>query len=260
MKVLHRIRLAIQQAGLDVTRFPDGQPMHYLVRQLRQHGVTCVLDVGANDGGYARTLRRFGYRGRIVSFEPVDQAFRRAQRSATRDSRWTVLPYALGSDSQTATINVAGNAGHSSSMLPMLDEHREAAPASTYIGSQEVAQRALDDLWADFVRPEDVVCLKIDVQGYERQVLDGARQTFAQGRIRGLQLEMSLRPLYEGGWLYDDVLRWAKEHGFTLSRIIPGFTDARSGQMLQADALFFADPAASEPDGRSAARLRREDE
>jgi FkbM family methyltransferase len=239
MKLMHTLRLRLQRFGLDVTRFPGEQPMHHLVQQLREHGVTCVLDVGANDGSYARELRRFGYTGRIVSFEPTTVAFRRAEQSAARDLLWTVLPYALGSVSGTATINVAGNAGHSSSMLPMLDRHRRAAPDATYVGTEEVAQHVLDDLWDDLVEVDDVVCLKIDVQGYEQHVLDGTRQALASGRICGLQLEMSIEPLYEGGWLYDDVLHWAQEHRFTLSRIIPGFTDRRSGRMLQADALFF---------------------
>lgn len=241
MGLMRSLRRVIQHAGIDINRFPVHDPMYYVVLQLHAHGITCVLDVGANGGDYARALRRFGYLGRIVSFEPVREPFERAQRAARRDPAWIVFRYALGSERGEATINVAGNAGHSSSMLPMLNAHRQAAPSARCVGSENVEQRTLDGLWDVVVLPEDVVCLKVDVQGYERQVLDGARCAFAAGRIRALQMEMSLVPLFEGGWLYDEALAWATAEGFSLARLIPGFTDRSTGGMLQADALLFAD-------------------
>ena len=70
--------------------------MHQVVQLLRHHGITRVLDVGANEGGYATELRRFGYAGRIVSFEPVSESFRLLQSHARKDHLWTTLPYAVG--------------------------------------------------------------------------------------------------------------------------------------------------------------------
>jgi hypothetical protein len=95
----------------------------------------------------------------------------------------------------------------------------------------------LDGLWSDIAEPDKRVFLKADVQGYERQVLDGVAGHL--DRITGLQLELSMVPLYEGGWLYDEALDWARQQGFLLMRLIPGFTDQRRGQMLQADGVFF---------------------
>jgi len=118
----------------------------------------------------------------------------------------------------------------------MLATHEEAAPNATFIGAELVAQRTLDSLWADISEPGDTIFLKADVQGYERQVLDGVSEHL--DRIAGLQLELSLVPLYDGGWLYEEVLEWAGPHGFSLMRLIPGFTDQRTGQMLQADGVF----------------------
>lgn len=239
VRLRHRLRLALQSAGVDVTRFPESQPLHYLVRLLKTHSVSCVLDVGASDGEYALALRRFGYRGRIVSFEPLPCAFERAVRAAARDSSWDVLPYALGPSDGAATINVAGNAGRSSSLLRMLDVHRRAQPTSSYVGVQEIEQRTLDGLFGTITGDDDVVYLKIDVQGYERHVLDGARESLDRTNVQGVQLELSLAPLYEDAWLYEEALQWAQAHGFSLLHVIPGFTDQQSGRMLQADGVFF---------------------
>lgn len=239
MSMKERIRSAARHAGFDIRRFPAGHPTHDLVSQLAFHAITCVLDVGANDGGYARALRTFGYRGRIFSFEPVADTYARVWRAAARDRAWEVVQLALGAESATVTINVAGNGGHSSSLLTMLREHERVQPSAAYVRTEVVEQRTLDDVVPALLARDDRALLKLDVQGYERQVLEGAEATLARGAIHGLQLEMSFVPLYDGGWLYDETLAWARERGFELTRIIPGFTDRVSGRMLQADGLFF---------------------
>lgn len=243
MRLKRRVRLALRRMGVDVTHFPAGQPMHYLVRQLQSHGISCVFDIGANEGEFARDLRRFGYAHRIVSFEPVPALFERTLSAAATDPQWDVVPYALGEESRVASINVAGNGGASSSLLPMLDFHRAVRPQAAYVATCEVTQRALDEVWSEFSTPVERVYLKVDVQGYERFVLAGARELVHDPRVRGVQLEMSLVPLYAGAWTYRDTLDWAASHGFELAQLIPGFTDAESGRMLQADGVFFRDGA-----------------
>ena len=81
--------------------------------------------------------------------------------------------------------------------------------------------------------------LKVDVQGYERAVLDGASQLLANSDIIGLQLELSLVPLYGGAMTYRDGLDFAESLGMTLKGLDPVFSDPKSGQLLQADAVFF---------------------
>jgi hypothetical protein len=81
--------------------------------------------------------------------------------------------------------------------------------------------------------------LKIDVQGYEGAVLDGASSLFADGSIVGLQLELSLVPLYGGAMTYREGLDRAESLGMTLMGLDPVFADPKSGQLLQADSVFF---------------------
>ena len=237
MSILHLVWRVANVAGVEVTRLRDSHPGCRRVQLLEHHDVTLVWDVGANDGGYARELRRFGYCGRIVSFEPVHSAYRMMKQRAAPDSLWTTLPYALGAERTEATINLAGNRGASSSLLPMLERHRTAAPDANYVGTQSVQVNRLDAVWQQFASSTDRMFLKMDVQGFECEVLDGAA-----GMLRmciGLQLELSFVPLYDGGLNYRNALEFAASRGFVVMSLEPGFTDQRTGQMLQADAVFF---------------------
>ncbi|MEV7175485.1 FkbM family methyltransferase [Kitasatospora sp. NPDC093679] len=237
MTLLHRARSAVRRLGLDVARYPDECPDHQVARLLDHHRVDVVLDVGAHTGHYASQLRVCGYRGRITSFEPVGELHRQLLRRAAGDPRWHTVRGALGDRPGTAVINVAGNAGASSSLLPMLDLHTEASPGSAYVRTEEVRVERLDALWPGLVAEGERAFLKLDVQGFERQVLDGAGERVAD--CAGLQLEMSLVPLYDGGMLHREALDWAQERGFTLMHLLPGFTDGRTGRMYQCDAVLF---------------------
>ncbi|MCZ7457124.1 FkbM family methyltransferase [Streptomyces sp. WMMC940] len=242
MTLLHRARKGVQRLGFDVNRFPECSHDYRAVQLLRHSGADVVLDVGANRGQYGLGLRRFGYRGRIVSFEPLRAAFEALRSRADADPLWTALPHALGDRRATVTLNVAGNNGLSSSVLPMLSRHAEACPDSRYVGRQEAEQYRLDDLWPQLVGPDDRVFVKLDVQGYEEAVLRGAEDLAR--RCCGLQLEASCVPLYEGGPLLHEVVGTAqRRYGLTLMAVVPGFTDLRTGQMLQCDAVFLREPA-----------------
>ncbi|MFE9643718.1 FkbM family methyltransferase [Streptomyces sp. NPDC006365] len=246
MTILHRMRNAGRRLGIDIARYPATWSGPQLVQLMEAHRVDAVLDVGANSGEYGGMLRQSGYRGRIVSFEPLAGPAEALRRRAKSDPRWIVLPYALGDESGTATVNVAANAGASSSLLPMLDRHADAAPHARYNGTESVPLRRLDELWFEVTKPGERVFLKLDVQGYEAHVLRGAGP-YAKGCV-GLQVETSFVPLYEDGLLISEALTLTQQElGFTLMATIPGFTDPRSGQMLQCDLVLFRSEEAKRP-------------
>lgn len=202
---------------------------------LREFGVDLVLDVGAARGGYAGDLRAFGYTGRIISFEPLAAAFADLETTCAGDPSWTAVNVALGATSGRATINVASNSD-SSSLLEMASAHRDAAPAIDITAQEEIEVARLDDLAPTLLPPSRAPYLKLDTQGFERQVLDGGAATVAE--CVGLQLELSFVPLYEGGMLVDEAISHAYDLGFTLMGIERGFGSS-TGQTLQADGVFF---------------------
>ena len=206
------LRRALHRVGVDVVPY-DGR--RFVARRrievARATRVNVVLDVGAGVGQFAGWLRGEGYRGRIISFEPVAEAFAELQRRAATDPAWTCVNVALAERDGDAVVNIAGNLW-SSSLLPMTREHEAAAPASAYVGQERVRLARLDSL--DIIRPEDRTYLKIDVQGAESAVLDGAERVL--DRIVAAELELSLAELYEGQDLLWALLQRMRALGFGL--------------------------------------------
>jgi FkbM family methyltransferase len=207
-----------------------------LVAILETHRITTTIDAGANTGQFASRLRRAGFRGRIISFEPLSTAHAQLTRTAARDSNWVVAPrIALADHDGNLKINVAGNSV-SSSLLPMLPEHLRAEPGAHYTNEEQVQCARLDHAAARYITRDDRVFLKLDVQGYESQVLAGAENTLPQ--VRCLRLEVSLVPLYEGQSLYLSMIERMNSMGFSLWGLDPAFVDPGTGKTLQLDALF----------------------
>jgi FkbM family methyltransferase len=187
MSFQHRLRLGLRRVGIDMARYPSSDPMFGVVRLLAHFGIDCVIDVGANSGGFASTIRGLGYSGRIVSLEPLSGPSELLEARAAKDPAWEVLRIAAGDKDCEIKINVAGNAGASSSVLAMLDTHADAAPESRYVDTEVVSQRRLDGLLPELgIGPAHPAFLKLDVQGYEAAVLDGAVELFDTGAIMGL--------------------------------------------------------------------------
>jgi FkbM family methyltransferase len=237
--LLDRAHLIARGAALEASRYySEREWKRRFVKQLESRQVDVVFDIGANSGQYATGLRRAAYKGRIISFEPLSGPFSVLESKASTDPLWDCQRYALGDVDGTVSINVAGNAGHSSSVLPMLKSHQDACPAANYIGTEDVPIHRLDSVAPEILRPTDMTFLKIDVQGFEEHVLAGSKST-VNDRCVGMQLELSFLPLYEGDMLIHEALDLVYSLGFMLAGLLPGFTDPRNGRMLQADGIFF---------------------
>jgi FkbM family methyltransferase len=202
---------------------------------LKSHGVNVVLDVGANAGQYALQLRRGGYRNQIISFEPVAEAFAELVDLAEDDPAWECRRLALGETDGSIEINVSANL-QSSSILEMEKRHHDSAPESAYLYTEEVPIARLDDIWPGLRHPQSRPYLKLDVQGYELSVLKGGETSLSD--MVGIQVELSLVPLYQGGPLFREMLDYFESHDFRLAGLEPGFEDPATGEMLQADGIF----------------------
>lgn len=232
-RALTATRLLVNRAGFDVTRYHF---RHRFVHALHQNGIDTVIDIGANTGQFAIALRKAGFTGRIHSVEPLADAFAQLRARASNDGSWTVENAAVSDAPGTITVNVSGNSV-SSSVLPMLDRHAEAAPSSRYVATEQVDATTVDQIVANQgLRPASTL-LKIDVQGYETAVLDGASKTLPSfGAVR---TEMSLVSLYDGQALLADIIGLMDENGFDLWFVEPGFVEPGTRRLLQLDGVFF---------------------
>jgi len=232
------LRKSFQMFGFDISRFhPSSCSAAQLFKALQISGVDIIFDIGANEGQFAKEIRDSGYRGKTVSFEPLSSARVKLLELAKRDKNWIIHDQcAIGDQNGQIEINIAGNSV-SSSVLPMLQSHSSAAVGSAYIASERVPISRLDSVADKYLEPNSNLFIKIDTQGYEWQVLNGAHETLK--RANGVLCELSLVPLYEGQRLWKDVIDRLDAEGFALWALQKGFTDPRTGQSLQMDAIFF---------------------
>jgi FkbM family methyltransferase len=233
---LHR---GLRRVGLDLVRYDAERfPELRRLQLLRDRRADLVLDVGANDGTFVGGLRAGGYRGRIVSFEPQSAAFSKLLAATAGDPDWDCRRVALGATEGEVELHLAGNSS-SSSLLDMTTQHVTSAPESRYIGSESVRVVRLDAIRDEHVRPTDRVYLKVDVQGSELAVLEGAEVTLRQAVV--VDAELSLVPLYDGAPTFDVVIEHLSERGFGLLALEPVFADPATGRLLQVDGLFGRD-------------------
>lgn len=226
------VRSQLNRRNLELSK--DPLPMR-IVSAAKWLGVDTVLDVGANIGQYAAALRSTGFAGRIISFEPLGDAYAQLAHRAAKDPKWTVAHTAVGAEPGTLEIHIAANS-HSSSVLPMNDAHLDAAPHSRTVGSESVPVTTIADVVAAHEIVPDRTLLKIDTQGYEKPVLDGAGELLAQFAL--VQLELSFVPLYDGQALYPELVERLGALGFEWYGVDAAFVDPRTGRMLQVDGLF----------------------
>jgi FkbM family methyltransferase len=204
------LRRLLKRAGFTISRAPD------LSDFLRSRNVDLILDVGANWGQFAIDLRRIGYSGRIISFEPIKSVFTELSSVMSKDPRWTGHNYAVGSQPGKGQINVSENTVFSS-MLPLAKYAEQFDPKTTVTRTEEIDIVTLDDFIAEIEGSRPF--LKIDTQGFERNVLMGASKSIHL--FCGLQLELPIEQLYEGGWNLIDALSFLDGIGFVPAQMRP---------------------------------------
>jgi len=210
-------KLLLRKLGYEIKRVSKSAPS--LMSFLRDRGVDLVLDIGANRGQFGKLLRAEGYSGAILSFEPVKEMFDALKNTAARDgskngSLWRVFNYGLSDAAGEADINVSENSVFSS--LHSLASTAEGFDRTArVVEKQRIALRRLDEFSGEIDGRR--AFLKIDTQGHERQVLDGAGLLLRQ--LYGVQLELPITPLYQSTWTISDALKYMEERGFAICQI-----------------------------------------
>jgi FkbM family methyltransferase len=180
-----RIALDAEQSGLSL--FAPGH-----VQRLRT-----VVDVGANMGQWSSMLLNCVTPERLIIIEPLPDGFAALQKEFERDPRVELHNVAIGERESVETLKVTRDTTGASLLQPR-EEMRAVIGSNWTITSEvQVKMTTLDRLLVDLA---EICLLKIDVQGYERPVLAGAKQTLAKTKF--LLIELNFMPQYDGGsWL-----------------------------------------------------------
>jgi FkbM family methyltransferase len=222
------LKRIIRTLGFELRRVEPGRD---LISFVTSRQISLVLDVGANIGQFAADLRNGGYSGKIVSFEPISSVFTELSGNAKGDPSWHVVNAALGRTSGTATINVSEETVYSS-ILHQTDYAEEFHPGARAQRQETVKLARLDEV---FNYPGERVLLKIDTQGFERDVLDGASSALQS--IEAVWLELPVVHLYSGVWGLEEAFAYMSERGFALSQIKP-VNSRWEDPVLEVDCLF----------------------
>jgi FkbM family methyltransferase len=227
----------LRRVGIEAHSYVPGSSRDaQIAAALRHFGIRFVLDVGANEGQFGQELIDHGYTGGILSVEPLPAAHARLADRAAAHPGWQVArPCAVGAAPGTVDFRVAANSV-SSSVLDVVSSSVDAAPGSRQVQTLQVELSTVDDLVDRHGVADSGNLLKIDTQGYEWSVLDGAQRSLA--RFDLVMLELSLTELYRGQQLWLEVIGRMTGLGYGVWLVQPEFVDPRTGRTLQVNGLF----------------------
>lgn len=234
--IIRRIR-----KGLRLLRYSNGRRglIHGVAMTLehlpalRELNPATVVDIGANRGQFSLLCRELFPDASIYSFEPLAGPagiIRSLFRSA---ENFQLFVSAIDEKSGMATMNVS-RSDDSSSLLPITNQQSEMFPGTEKVNTEQVRVGVL----SDYLETSDIsgsALLKIDVQGYELNVLKGCGKLLNQ--FEHCYVECSYRELYQGQALAPEIMKFMTDSGFDVVGKFNTHTD-KAGAPIQCDILF----------------------
>jgi FkbM family methyltransferase len=200
---------------------------------LRRLDCKTVIDIGANRGQFALAVRQCIPQARIVAFEPLPEPARIFRSVFAGQSGIDLHEIAIGPTRGPCTMHISGRED-SSSLLPITDLQAELHPGTGEVGLLQVRVERLSSTLSkgDLVSPS---LLKIDVQGFELQCLEGCMELLPN--FDYVYVECAFQEMYAGQAHASQLIRFLFDHGFELKEICHVFHDA-GGRPVDADFLF----------------------
>ncbi len=205
------------------------------IKIFKHLGIDVLFDVGANIGQYAHTMRHLGYTSKIVSFEPILEAYEKLKFMSHNEGDWIIRNYGLGDENTELTINISKNSV-SSSILEKNPILNEIVPETEYISSEKIQIKRLDTIIDEFCTPNSKLFVKIDAQGYESKIIKGAESCIE--RISGFQLELSFLELYKNEKTIFEIINQMEQLDYKLIAIEPGWNNPTTGFTVEIDGIF----------------------
>jgi FkbM family methyltransferase len=244
MRSACRPKVWLRRSGFEVVLRRSGTLLGlHLWTLFARYEINAVIDVGACAGEYGSWLRRNGYKGLIVSFEPVAESFGVLAKRAARDPLWLAYNLALGRERGEAEIYVTEQKMFSSFRHPSPYAFEAFGSQPKIKSTETVTLATLDEMFDQIIvgisRPH--VFLKMDTQGWDLDVLEGAKESL--GRIIAFQSEVAVRAVYEGVPSMRESLDYFERCGFSVSGLFPVNLDEKM-RAVEFDCVMVRSPAA----------------
>jgi FkbM family methyltransferase len=211
----------------------------YLARLLPYLNVDCVFDVGANNGQYAQMLRKkVGYKGRIISFEPIPAAVARIKTLAAADPLWSVEEIALALEGGIGEFSVMASDQFSSLGTPKHNENNSFTDANRPVEKILVKKESLEDAYLRLKEKYQFRSpfLKMDTQGFDVSIVKGGRSIIKE--FLGLQSELAIQKLYEESVDFRDAISFYESCGFRLGQLVPN-NAGYFPELIEMDCIMF---------------------
>jgi len=206
---------------------------------LNDLGIKYVIDIGANTGQFAESLFDFNYKGSVISFEPVSKCYKTLQKRAKKNANHIVAERcAIGDANQEIKINISDDSVFSS-VLKIKDDHTKLRPKARIVKQETVNLYRLDSIIDQYIpKGETSILLKIDTQGFEKQVLDGAVNTIK--RLAGIKIEIPLVTIYsDTAFSFYEIIDFMKANGFVPYNFNTEGVNLKTGRVFTIDGTFF---------------------
>jgi FkbM family methyltransferase len=210
-------------------------------RWVMEYKFQTIIDIGANKGQFASRFRLLFPEAEIHSFEPIPQVYQELVGKFSQDAKFHAYNLGLGSDKGTFDF-FQNDFSDSSSLLPMKDLHKESFPFTRNEKLIRIQVERLDSV-AEGISLSQPLMVKIDVQGFEEQVILGGKNTLQQALL--VIVEVSFVELYENQVYFDTIYSLLKDLGFRYAGNYDQLISPLNGSILQADAIFLNEKIAS---------------
>ena len=208
---------------------------YHIVKTLDFYNIDLVIDIGANKGQFGKEIREFGYKKKLISFEPMKSAFLELKEQSKKYPLWEVENLGFGKETSYEFLNISKNSV-SSSILQVLETSTNVNQDTKFVSKEQINLISLNEYLSKNDIGDNKVFVKIDTQGFEKNIILGAEKV--KDKITGFLLELSIVELYNSAALFNEMISLLNKFGFELWSLERGFSNKKTGRTLQFDAIF----------------------
>jgi FkbM family methyltransferase len=211
--------------------------LYHLKQSLQLNKIDLLIDVGANRGQFALDARRTGYKGEIISFEPIAAHQEYLNILAAKDSKWKILPYALGEKCSELMLNVYKDDSFSS-FYAVNELAQNSFGNMVELDHVELVKiHTIDEVAESLgITPNRRIFLKTDTQGHDAEVLRGGQQTL--NHVLGILTEATVKPLYDECATFEDLSKQLLSMGFVYGGMFPISYIPDTLELIELDCYF----------------------
>lgn len=228
-KILLSIKRVANYAGYDIKIYHPNY-----TNLIKKYQFRTVFDIGANNGQFAKDIHEKLPEARIYSFEPLKDCYDDLVKNMRGVKNFTAFNFALGATNGVQEI-YRSSFSPSSSLRPMETLHKELYPKSAKETIEKIHIKQLDDILNE-IKIEKPLLIKIDVQGYEDKVIEGASNALSFATM--VLSETSFEPLYQGQPLFGEIHDQLKKLGFAYRGSREQHWNKKTGELLYEDSIF----------------------